>query len=187
MGRHKKIKNIQLEEKTEVVMSDTMTLENLEAEVDQTRIELEKVKRELEEKKHELKAMPMREVDEEEMVIVKKQVTHTSKNAALKEKIAKQKAFDDVMVTGKFINRRSPGNPAKLLYQKYEDCPVKWYTFEDGKVYTIPRGFADEIKEHYHTPHFIQKQGIMDPNAPSSAIHDVDTSNKKYDFVPVSF
>lgn len=90
-------------------------------------------------------------------------------------------------MTGKFINRRAPGQSAKLTYLKYADDPVKWYTMEDGKVYTIPRGFADQINEYYYTPHFIQKQGIMDPNAPSSAIHDVDTSNKKYAFTPINF
>ena len=187
MGRQKKIKNIELEEKQEVVMSDTQTLEALETEVDHARVELEKVKRELEEKKGELKSMPMREVDEDEMIIVKKQHSRSTAGKAAEEMIAKQKALDDVMVTGRFMNRRSPGNPAKLLYQKYEDCAVKWWTMEDGKVYTIPRGFADQINEHYYTPHFVQKQAIMDPNQPSSAIQEVDTTNKKYSFVPINF
>ena len=187
MGRRKKINSVEVKENIEVNMSDTMTLENLEQEVDHARVELEKVKSELAEKKSELKSMPMREVDEDEMIIVKKQHSNTSSTRADRELIAKQKAFDDVMVTGKFINRRSPGNPAKLLYQKYEDCAIKWWTMEDGKVYTIPRGFADQINEYYHTPQFVQKQAIMDPNQPSSAIQEVDTSNKKYSFNPINF
>ena len=84
------------------------------------------------------------------------------------------------------MNRRAPGNPAKLTYMKYADDPVKWYTFEDGKVYTIPRGFADQINEYYHRPIFIQKEGELDPSNPSQ-IHAVDTSNKSYAFVPVEF
>src|SRR5208337_3979947 len=119
---------------------------------------------EIEEKKIQLKSMPAREIDEEEMLIIKKQVSGHSKNAGLKETIEKQKAYDNVQVTGKFINRRAPGQAAKLTYLKYNDDPVKWYNFEDGKVYTIPRGFADQINEAYYTPHFTQKQGPMDPN-----------------------
>lgn len=187
MARQKKIKTIELEEKSEASMTQTETLESIETEIDKVRIELERTKRELEEKQLELKKMPAREISEDEKYIADKQVAISSDKAALKAKIERQKSYDSVMVTGKFINRRAPGQAAKLTYMKYETDPVKWYNFEDGKVYTIPRGFSDQINEHYYTPHFIQKQGEMDPNKPSSAIHDVDTSNKKYAFVPVNF
>ena len=194
MGRNKgslnkNIIHAESEQKLEVTMTEAATIETIETEIDKVRVELEKTKRELEEKRSELKSMPAREVSEEEMIIVKKQVAGFAKNAGLKEKIEKQKAYDDVMVTGKFMNRRSPGQTVKLTYLKYETDAVKWYTFEDGKVYTIPRGFADQLNEHYYTPHFIQKSPdqFMDPNKPSSAINDVDTTNKKYAFVPVNF
>ena len=115
----------------------------------------------------------------------------STEKKALKEKIEKQKAFDNQKVTGKFINRRHPGKVSeKLLYQKYEDDPVKWYDFQDGGVYTIPRGFADQINEHYYTPIFNQKQGeqrLSSNLGDNSAISDVDTSKKKYSFVPVGF
>lgn len=168
-------------------------LDGLETDIDRARRELEDTKREIQEKKDELKRMPMREVDADEMLIVKKQQSVSVKNAGLKEKIEKQKAYDSVMVTGKFMNRRSPGNSVKLTYLKHQDDPVKWYTLEDGKVYTIPRGFADQLNGGteddpcYYTPHFTQKPGEMDPNKPVSAIHNIDTSNKKYAFVPVGF
>jgi hypothetical protein len=187
MARQKKIKSLQVEETQEVLMSDSQVLESLETEIDKARLELEKAKSEVEEKKAQLKTMTAREVTEDEMIIVKKQVSMSSEKAALKAKIEKQRQHDSEMVTGKFMNRRAPGNAAKLTYMKYETDPVKWYNLEDGKVYTIPRGFADQLNEHYYTPHFIQKQGEMDPNKPSGAIHDVDTSNKKYAFVPVNF
>lgn len=187
MSRQKKIKSLHIEQTQETPMSDAQVLESLETEIDKARIELEKAKREVEEKKSQLKTMSAREVTEDEMIIVKKQVNMSSEKAALKAKIERQKQMDSELVTGKFMNRRAPGMEAKLTYMKYETDPVKWYTMQDGKVYTIPRGFADQINDHYYTPHFIQKQGPMDPNAPQTQIHDVDTSNKKYAFVPVKF
>ena len=187
MSRQKKIKSLQLKEKTEVCMTQETVLDNLQTEIDVARSELEKTKLELEERKKELEAKSNREISYEEVKIIDKQISRTNEMRATDETIEKQKAYDNVKVTGKFINRRSPGQDVKLTYLKYVDDPVKWYTFEDGKVYTIPRGFADQINEHYYTPHFIQKPGEMDPNKPSTAIHDVDTSNKKYAFVPVNF
>ncbi len=187
MARQKKIKVVDSEVKPEVNMSDTQVLESLETEVDKVRQELEKVKTELEEKKKEVRVIQGRDVSEDEMLIVKKQVNISVEKKELKDKIEKQKAFDSVMVTGKFINRRAPGQSAKLTYLKYETDPVKWWVLEDGKVYTIPRGFADQLNDHYYTPHFVQSTQALDPNRPASAIHDVDTSNKKYSFVPINF
>jgi hypothetical protein len=85
------------------------------------------------------------------------------------------------------MNQRNPGQAVKLPYIKYPEDPVVWHNFEHNKVYTIPRGFADQINDYYHTPRFVQKEGAMDPNAPMSQISAVDTSNKKYAFVPVNF
>lgn len=65
------------------------------------------------------------------------------------ELLEQQKAYDNVMVTGKFINQRAPGQSVKLTYHKYNTDPVKWYEFKHNQVYTIPRGFADQINEHY--------------------------------------
>lgn len=182
--------------KESAVMEDVSQenkLESLHQEIDQARIELERTKREIEEKKHELQLAPRREISEQEKGIMDKQVTMSNEKTALRDKIAKQKAFDSVMVTGKFMNRRAPGQEAKLCYLKYDTDPVKWYVFQDGKVYTIPRGFADQINGGsdndpcYYTPKFNQKDGEMDPNKPCSGIHSIDTSNKKYAFVPTNF
>jgi len=168
-------------------MKEIEVLENLETEIDRARQELEKTKVEIEEKKHEMGKISSRTHSEEELEITKKQVANSVKGGALKEKIERQKAYDNQMITGRFMNLRAPGQPAKLTYMKYADDPVKWYNFEDRKTYTIPRGFVDQINEYYHTPRFIQKNEPMDPDAPSSQIHDVDTSNKKYAFVPLGF
>jgi len=212
MGRRKKNNSLQIEEK-EVSMTDTMTLEakmtsqeienanekvldSVQTELDLARVELERTKLEIAQQKHELELMkknPRRELDAQEKDLYEKQITMSHEKTTLKEKIEKQKAHDSVMVTGRFMNRRAPGQPAKLTYLKYETDPVKWYTLEDGKVYTIPRGFADQINGGdetnpcYYTPQFMQIPGEMDPNRPQSAIHSIDTSNKKYAFVSTNF
>lgn len=167
-------------------VSNEVLLEDINSEIDRARLELEKTKREIEEKKVQLKNIA-RDVTPQEVAISQKQVTMSNEKESLKEKIARQKEFDSVPVTGKFINRRAPGNSVKLTYMKYHDDPVKWWTFQDGKTYTIPRGFADQINEYYHRPQFIQKEGEMNPDMPNSAISEVDRSNKIYAFVPTSF
>lgn len=198
MGRRKKENNIELKleqfnlplDKPEVAMSDTQTLETLEQEIDKARLELEATKQQIEERKKQLEVTPLRQLEDDEVVIMKKVETRSQASLALKQKIDQQKNYDKQMVTGKFINRRAPGQMAKLTYMKYEDDPVKWYPMEDGKVYTIPRGFADQINEHYYSPHFVKKTGEfneMNPQEFGNPIHSVDTSNKKYAFVPVSF
>ena len=193
MARQKKIKTVQDDEKLENTMSEENKLETIQQEIDSARAELENTKREIEEKKLELKRIPAREVSEEEKKIMSNQVTMTNEKNSLKEKIERQRAYDSEPVTGRFMNRRAPGQPVKLPYIKHATDPVKWYPLEDGKVYTIPRGFADQLNGGteddpcYYTPHFTQKAGEMDPNKPASAIHAVDSSNKKYAFTPINF
>lgn len=177
-------------QKKEEKMSEEAVLDTVQTEIDIARLELEKIKVQIEEKKKELQFQPKREISEEEKKIVDKHISYIDERKSVSEAIAKQKAYDNVKVTGKFMNRRAPGQSVKLPYIKYADDPVKWYPFEDGKVYTIPRGFADQINEYYHTPQFIQKQGEQAHSnviGENSAIAEVDRSNKKYAFVPVSF
>lgn len=186
MGRQKKIKTVQEEQINEVPMTETEVLETLEKDIDQARLELEATRREIEEKKAEL-ASPRRDISVEEKSIMDKQQSRKVKNQALQDKIDKMQARDSEKVTGKFINLRAKGQSVKLTYMRYAEDPVKWYTLEDGKTYTIPRGFADEINEHYHTPRFIQRTEPMDPSQPTSQIQDVDTSDKKYAFVALGY
>ncbi len=207
MGRrkgslNKKSQHVQLEfdetkkfdEKTEVCMTteETVTVEeNLELiqqELDLARVELEKTRLEIEAKKQELKGMPVVEVKPAIAPSV------TIKDNALNQKIADQKARDSVMVTGKFFNLRAKGQSIKLPYLKYGDESVKWHQFDHGKVYTIPKGFADQINGGsesdpcYYTPHFIKNEGIiLNPDDPESGIHAVDTTDKKYSFTPINF
>lgn len=167
---------------------ETAVLEAVETDIDLKRKELNEINAAIEEKKSKLKRMERREYSAKENEIADKQVKAIDKAAGANSVHEKQKAFDSVKVTGKFYNLRNTGQSVKLPYIKYADDPVKWWPFEHGKVYTIPRGFADQINEHFYTPRFVQKQGPMDPNAPSqSQISEVNTEDKRYSFVPVSF
>jgi hypothetical protein len=178
---------------TEMMQEDAgleITLESIQQEIDQARIELEQTKAALEEKKNELKLIPRREIAEYEQKIVDKQVNNINKKKNRNDVIEKQKAYDSQMVTGRFMNRRAPGQTVKLTYLKYATDPVKWYVLKDGGTYTIPRGFVDQINEYYHTPRFTQKEGpqvLTDELGENSQIAHVDTSNKKYAFVPIGF
>ncbi len=202
MARPKKENNINLnfDDKPEVEMSESTAtaeaevLESLESEMDRVRLELQRAKNELQEKKSELKALPRRDISEQEKALSEKQIAGFSKNENLKKKIEEQKKRDSEQVTGKFSNLRAPGQGVKLPYIKYAEDPVKWWNFEHGQVYTIPRGFAEQINGEdpncpcYYTPQFIKNDNaIADPDNPSSGIHAVDTSNKKYMFSPINF
>jgi hypothetical protein len=196
MGRQKKIKNIQLDfadetkkevpmtQETAVAIREEEQLETLQAEIDAARLELEKTKKEIAE------VIARREIDKDERAIIDKQISRIDETKVKSDILERQKAYDKVPVTGKFMNRRNPGQTVKLPYIKYADDPVKWHTFEEGKVYTIPRGFADQINEHYHIPRFVQKEGqqvLSSELGENSAIASIDNSNKKYAFVPTSF
>lgn len=176
-------------ETTEVALIEPVK-ENAPTELEMIKmqIELEKAKLELEELRNKSKAISSRVIDEDEQAIIDKQLARINEDKTIKEKIRSQKAYDNHPVTGKFLNRRAPGQMAKLPYIKYDDDPVKWYEMYDGKTYTIPRGFADQINEYYHTPVFVQKDGpIENPDDPGSQIAHVDTSNKKYAFVGLAY
>jgi hypothetical protein len=160
-------------------------VEAARTELDLARQELEKTKAEIEAKKKELSAP--RQLDANEKKIDDNRSARVAKNKALERKIEDQKRIDDTPITGRFMNRRAPGQSVKLTYMKYDTDPVKWYVFEDGKVYTIPRGFADQLNDYYHSPVFMQKDGELDPSRPNSVIQEVDKSNKKYAFVPTGF
>jgi hypothetical protein len=202
MARRKKINTIDSKENNEVKMSplvseqlemttaiDTTELEAAQAELDSVLIELEQTKLQIEEKKKELQFIDRREIAPVREV-------ETPKVVSTNQILERQKSFDAVLVTGKFINRHRPGQSVKLPYQKWPENPVKWHQLVDGNVYTIPRGFADQINGGtendplYYKPTFIQKQGeqlTSDVIGENSAIHHVDTQNKKYAFVPVHF
>jgi hypothetical protein len=169
--------------KQEIAMAK---MQSEELEQNDIRVELAALKRELQElkrSKSEFQVMPKRELDADESFVYNKHVILSESRKGLKEKIERDRIRDSEMVRGKFINRRAPGKKSQALtYLRYDTDPVKWYYFNDGGFYTIPRGFMDEINEYYHTPVFVQKQGPMDPDNPESQIAEVNRDNKKYAF-----
>lgn len=151
-------------------------------------IEIEKAKLELEEIRAKSRALSSRIYDEKEIAISDKMISNQNADRTAAEKIRTQKEYDNVKVTGRFMNRRAPGQMVKLPYIKYDDDPVKWYEFHDGRTYTIPRGFADQLNEHYYSPVFVQKTGPIDnSDDPGSQIAEVNRDNKKYAFVAIGF
>lgn len=210
MSRPKKNKVLQVKKNIEVKMTEEILetpiemgievkenqevlLEGLATEIDLSRIELEKINREIEEKKNSLKLISSRHIDANEQAIIDRQQERRVEKEGALSKLEKQRAYDCEKVTGRFMNRHRPGQPIKLPYMKYPEDPCKWWPFEDGKVYTIPRGFADQINGGtendpcYFIPKFVQKQGPMNPDLPESQLHSVDSSQKRYAFVPVGF
>lgn len=191
-------KKVDMEEKSLTIVPPALEeLEMLETSLDSVKSQLLAAQRELDEKKQEMKDLEMkkyhapvyekRELDEQEKSIVERQLHGFTKNAGLKAKIEAQREYDNQMVTGRFINRKQPGGTAVLTYSKYPDDFPTWKHFKDGCTYTIKRGYADQINEHYHTPAFIKNEGSMEDSDNGTAIHSVDTSDKKYAFVPVGF
>ena len=141
----------------ETIVQGEVELENVQNEVDLARVELEKLKNEIEDaKKKKKKVEARRDISEDEQRIIDKQVTNINQKKSTDDVIAKQKTIDNQKVKGRFMNRRNPGQAIKLPYHKYVDDPVVWYHFQDGGVYTIPRGFADQINVYYQTPIFVQ-------------------------------
>lgn len=179
---------VDIVETVQEIENTSEELEVIQQELDLARMELENTKREIEEKKKQMSAIPKAEHSSSTTTSI------AIKDNSLAEKIKTQKEYDNVLVTGKFHNLRAPGQSVKLPYHKYAEDPIKWYTFSHGQIYTIPRGFADQINGGtendpcYYSPQFIKNEGIIvDPDDPGTGIHSVDTSNKKYMFSPVGF
>lgn len=205
MARQKKIKSLQVEEKKNEVTMDKniepstlenealeITLEGVQQEIDRARKELEQTKRAIEEKKHELKVLPRREIDENEQRIIDKQINNINKTKNKNDVIEKQRIYDSVMITGRFLNLRAPGQAVKMPYHKHSTDPVKLYYLQHNKRQTIPRGFADQLngvdeKNQFHyVPRFVQKEGpqnLSETVGENSMISEVDTSTKRYAFV----
>ncbi len=177
MGRPKNSKNI----KKEVEMTVTQETPAL-SELEQMRTAMAVMQKELDAAKSAPKYEAKREISPDEQYFIDKQHTRGNVKKALAEKIDAQRDYDNQLVTGKFINRRAPGQTVKLPYYKHEGDVDKWYTFEDGKSYTIKRGFADQLNEEYYTPHFIQSTAPTEEGNAHSIIESVDTSQKKYAF-----
>lgn len=195
MARPKNIKpkkeepmSVAVEQPSDSVAQEVQ-LESLQTEMDLARKELEETKTLIEARRAELKSMNNREYDKKELEISEKQITQGSEKSALKRKIEAQKEYDCQMVKGRFLNQRSPGQKVKLTYQKYDTDQSKWWEFAHNGIYTIPRGFADQINEYYAKITYAQKQDdvIRNPNEPGTALEHTPVRQQIYSFVPLSW
>jgi len=55
------------------------------------------------------------------------------------------RARDNEMVRGRFKYEEVPGGTLVFSYKKFKNDPVRNFTLEDGKIYTIPRGVAKHL------------------------------------------
>lgn len=187
MARQKLSKELDNEVvKEENVMTNEVQLNEVQSEIDLAVLELNRINLEIEQKKRELEASNLNKP----IPVSEKVVSSLDKKRGAAKVIEAQKAYDNQMVTGRFFNQRNPGQKVRLTYIKYDDDPVKWYDFDHNGVYTIKRGFANQINEHYYTPQFTKKTDIQEHSptlGDNSAIAEVKTDKKKYAFVPIEF
>lgn len=71
----------------------------------------------------------------------------TSETLAVKVKKTKEelRAFDNVIVRGRFNFHEVSGGTLTFPYRKYKGDKVRHYALVDGNIYNIPRGVAKHI------------------------------------------
>ena len=124
----------------------------------------------------------LRDLDPFEKQLVEDQKSAFNMREEGKRLINTKRDFDSQMVKGKFMNLRAPGQPVKLTYHKYStDIEEGWKTFNHGEIYTIQRGFADQINNHYAKISFNKGTGQM------NALEAAPSRSPIYAFVPLEF
>ena len=111
---------------------------------------------------------------------------------ALRKKVEEEKRYCQSKVTGKFLNIRAPGKSVKLPYYKHVGDPCIWYELKHGQVYTIPRGFADQLNGKGYDGYFkitwipLNKQISQDMDD-KRGLETEPIYEPIYQFVPVDF
>lgn len=73
--------------------------------------------------------------------------------------LAEMRKRDHEMVRGVFRNKEQPGGTLENIpFLKYRGDKVQYYTFEDGKIYTIPRMVAKHLVNGCWYPENAYKQ-----------------------------
>ena len=130
----------------------------------------------------EERVTPLRELDDVEKQLVENQKSIYNMREEGKKMIDRKRDVDSQMIKGKFMNLRAPGQPVKLTYHKYAtDLEEGWKTFNHGEIYTIQRGFADQINNHYAKISFNKGTGQM------NALEATPSRSPIYAFVPLEF
>jgi len=77
------------------------------------------------------------------------------------------------MVRGKFTFHEVPGGKVTMPYRRHKKDGIKWYTFEDGKIYTIPLGLAKHLNEGCRYPvhsHKVEANWMPGVNRPEVVV-----------------
>lgn len=101
---------------------------------------------------------------------------------AVKRDITVQREIDKKPVTGRFTFAESPGGTLKFPYLKYKGDKIKFWSFVDGQVYTIPRGVASHLQRE--GKYSVHEHCLDEVGAPSLRIgHKID----RFNFEAISF
>lgn len=78
--------------------------------------------------------------------------------------IEKQRKRDREMVTGVFRFLEIPGGTVRFPFRMYKGDPIERYSFEDGKMYRIPRSVARHLNNNgCYNIHSFQKDEVGNP------------------------
>jgi hypothetical protein len=107
---------------------------------------------------------------------VKKVTREKSKN------LHYQRDRDRELVKGKFMNHETPGGAISFSFRKYKEDKVEKFTFEDGKIYQVPRGVALHIANGCWYPEHYYKQ-----DASGKPSQEIGMKKKRFSFIPLDF
>jgi len=96
--------------------------------------------------------------------------------------LAKYREEDAKLVKGVFKNLEAPGCDLEFPYLKYKGEPIRVYTFEDGKEYTIPLGVAKHINQQCK---YKRHKWLVD--AEGKPMLGADKPTERYQFVSTDF
>ena len=99
-----------------------------------------------------------------------------------KEEIEEMRIKDRELVRGVFKNNEQPGQPLKFDFLKYPNDNIEQYHFEDGRVYTIPRGVAMHIVNGCAIP---EHSNMMDEKGRHVAV--IGKKFHRFSFTPLDF
>ena len=76
------------------------------------------------------------------------------KNEKPKPNLKYQRDKDRELVKGQFHFYEVPGGSISFSFRAYKEDPIEKFTFEDGKVYTIPLGVARHLNKNGWYPQY---------------------------------
>lgn len=96
--------------------------------------------------------------------------------------IEKARKEDEKLVKGIFKNLEAPGCETTFSYRAYKGEPIRVYTLEDGKEYTIPFGVAKHVNRQCR---YKKNKYLVD--ADGKSMIGADKPFERYQFVSTDF